>query len=298
MLKILTEASGSLTSAYLIKAIKDAGFLAIGSDIDSDSVGRFLADEFITVPRKDDPNLWPILVKLLLENKIDIVLPSLDETLAGWAERKDEMMEFGTRVIISDYKTVQTFTDKWMTYLFFRDTGIPTPRTSLKQDFPLVKPRKGRGAVGVKVVAEPLSMEGMISQELITGEEYTVDVFCDIGSRPVYIVPRKRIGVRDGKSTGGVVVHHPEIIKFVKRICSSIDFLGPLNIQCFVCTDGSVKFIEINPRIAGGMALGFAATENWVRLMVEHFVEGRPIRPKPIQYGMKMKRYYAEVFIP
>ena len=72
------------------------------------------------------------------------------------------------------------------------------------------------------------------------------------------------------------MVNHPQIIKWVKRICKQIPF-GPINIQCFICKDGSVKFVEINPRIAGGMALGFAATENWINLIVDHFIFGKKI---------------------
>lgn len=141
-------------------------------------------------------------------------------------------------------------------------------------------------------------MDGMISQELLTGQEYTVDVLCNKDSQPVYIVPRKRIGVKEGKSTGGVTVNHSEIIYWIKKICSQLAFEGPINIQCFDCNEAGIKFTEINPRIAGGMALGFAATENWIPLLVKHFVYGKEIsNMKPIQYGMMMRRFYAEVFV-
>ena len=63
-------------------------------------------------------------------------------------------------------------------------------------------------------------------------------------------------------------------------------------------SDGSVKFIEINPRIAGGTALGFASTESWITLIVNNIIGGEPIEPKLIQYGLEMRRYYAEIFIP
>ena len=55
--------------------------------------------------------------------------------------------------------------------------------------------------------------------------------------------------------------------------------------------------VESEPT-GGGMALGFAATENWINLIVEHFIENKSIHPKPIQYGMRMLRYYAEIFVP
>ena len=88
--------------------------------------------------------------------------------------------------------------------------NIPTPETDLEQKFPLIKPRFGRGGEGISITSEPVCMDGMISQELLTGQEYTVDVLCNKDSQPVYIVPRKRIGVKEGKSTGGVTVNHSE----------------------------------------------------------------------------------------
>lgn len=297
MLKILTEASGSLTSGYLLKAIKDAGHRSVASDIDPECVGRYLADDFILLPSKDDPDLWPQTIKAMVDHGVEIVIPSLDEMLLGWSRRKSEIAQHGIHVIISPEQTIQVFQDKWLTYQFFRSAGIPAPRTSLEQEYPLVKPRMGRGSRGVRVTSEPVSMDGMVSQELVEGEEYTVDVFCDRLSQPVYIIPRKRLGVSQGKSTGGIVVDQPVIRKWVLEICRQIQFIGPINMQCFLLNDGTVQFIEVNPRVAGGMALGLAASENWIRLIVDHLVLGKQVEPKPIIYGLMMRRYYAEVFV-
>lgn len=296
-LKVLTEASGSFTAASVIRAIKEAGCQCVASDIDAHCAGRYLADDFILMPGKNDPQLWDKVTGEIIKHEVDVVLPSFDETLQMWADHKEELKAKGIQVIISPAETIATFQDKWLTYLFFDQNGIPTPCTSLEQKYPLVKPRVGRGSVGVRVATEKVEMEGNISQELVEGEEYTVDVFCNKFGKPVYIIPRKRLGVKEGKSTGGIVVFNKEIDHWVRRICDSICFYGPINMQCFVCDDGSIKFIEINPRIAGGMALGFAASENWVSLIIDHLISGKDIVTKPVLYGLEMRRYYAEVFI-
>lgn len=298
MLKILTEASGSLTSGYIIKAIKAAGFHAVSSDVAEFIAGRYLADSFIKMPYANDPDLWHKTTQTLLDNGVDIVIPSLDETLLAWSQRKDELKEHNIHVILSDPATVEIFRDKWLAYQFFKENGIPTPATSLEQKYPLVKPRLGRGAQGVRITSDTVNMDGMITQEVVDGEEYTIDVLCDTDSKPIYIVPRRRLGVREGKSTGGIVTYDAEIIKWVEHICHAIPFMGPINIQCFIDTNGSIQFIEINPRMAGGMALGFASTENWIPVIVNHWLSGATITPKKVKYGMKMLRYYDEIFIP
>ena len=229
-------------------------------------------------------------------NKIDIVIPSLDETLLGWAQRKEELASRNIHVICSPTSTIEIFVDKWLTYEFFLKNNIPTPNTSQSQEFSLLKPRFGRGGKGVGIVSHNVSMEGLISQQFVNGVEYTIDVFCDLHGVPIYIIPRKRLKIEGGKSTSGVVDMNQEIIEWVREICSKIRFTGPINIQCIRDVTGQIFFIEINPRIAGGMALGFAASENWIPLIVANLVHKMDIVPVKVMNEMKMMRYYAEIF--
>lgn len=296
LLKILTEASGGLTSSYLIKAIKDAGYHSVASDIDSEIAGRYLADEFVILPKSDNPQLWDTVVQELETRKIQCVIPSLDESLHQWAKRKEFFQDKDIYICISDEDVVNIFQDKWLTYQFFVENQIPTPKTSLQQEYSLIKPRFGRGSAGIFIADKDVEMEGNLSQQYIQGIEYTIDVFCDKNSNPIYIVPRKRLHIKDGKSTAGIVVNHHAIIEHVKQICAATRFKGPINMQCIETKKGDIQFLEVNPRIAGGMALGFAATENWVKLIVEHFIENKEVTPVTVKYGLKMMRYYSEFF--
>lgn len=296
-LRILVEASGSLTSGYLIKAIRDSHAEAVGSDVVNLSCANCLADDFLQLPNKNDPGLWDKLKVIIQDNRIDLVIPSFDEMMIGWAERVSELGEIGCQVIISPLDTIKICQDKWKTFEFFSQLDIPTPETSLSQIHPLVKPRFGRGGKGVAITEDAIDMSDMISQAVVAGTELTVDAFFDRDHQPVYIVPRRRIGVINGKSTGGEVVKDEEVESYIRRISEKLPFIGPINFQCFV-NDTGAQFIEINPRVAGGMALGFAASENWVNLIIGNLVYGKKIDIRPIRYGLKMVRYYAECFVP
>lgn len=295
--KFLIEASGSLTSSYLINSIKEANYKVVASDI-TECAGSFLADEFIISPKAGDPDLWSKLENLIFQHKINVIIPSLDETLLSWSERKDYFKARGVHVILSESTTIEFCQDKWETFCFFKKNNIPTPETSLEYSFPLVKPRFGRGGQGVILRPDKnkIKMDNLISQQHLDGEEYTIDVFCDSNNEPIYIIPRKRLQVKDGKSVIGEVVFNDAIQFWIKKICSLAKFSGPINIQCFISATGEIKFTEINPRIAGGMALGFAASENWIPLIVHNLIEGRAIKPSEVKYGMKMFRYYNEVY--
>lgn len=295
-MRILTEAAGCLTAGYLIRMVKESGNTSIATDAAEDCFGKHLADEFYTVPFANSPESRNALFDLAVSKKIDIVVPTLDDSLLTWANMKAELTAFGTNVCISAAETLEVFLDKWKTYQFFEQHGIPTPKTSLQQEYPLVKPRNGRGGTGVVIPDGRVSMDGCISQELLIGTEYTVDVFCNADGEPVYIVPRIRIGVKDGKATGGVTVRHEAIELIVRKICGAIPFWGPINIQCFELGNGEIKVTEINPRLGGGSILGMAATENWMNLIVK-MVNGESVHASvPVQYGLKMGRYYNEVF--
>jgi carbamoyl-phosphate synthase large subunit len=296
-MKILTEASGSLTAAYVIEAIKRTGNIAVASDIDELNAGSCLGDDFILFPDKNDPDLWKKIERLLSDHEIDVVIPSLDEMMIGWAERKEYFTDKGISIIISPFETIKIFQNKWETFLFFRKFGIPCPATSLTQDHPLIKPIFGRGSQGIKITDKAVNMQNMISQEIVKGEEYTVDCFFDYEGNPVYIIPRKRVAVKEGKSTKGIVVRNDLIDFYVREIATHTKLIGPINMQCML-KNGCVKFIEVNPRIAGGMALGFAATENWVKLIIDNIINKNQIVPKQIKDHLKMVRYYAECFIP
>ena len=301
-MNILIEATCSLTSGYLIKAIQNAGHRAVGSDITDFNHGYLLCDDFIVMPKCDDNELWQKIENSLLEKKIDIVIPSFDETLEEWAKRKEYFAKLKINIIISELHTINKFQDKWETYKFFKDIGVNTPKTSLEAIFSIVKPRFGRGGKGIfeNDFNKLINMTDMISQEKIDGEEYTVDCLFDLNGKPIYIVPRIRIDVRDGKSTKGQVVKDEKINELVTKISENIRFIGPINFQLFKTNNGELVMIEVNPRIAGGMALGIAATENWISLIINNIVLGKPVnyeKINPIKYGLKMVRYYEECFI-
>lgn len=295
-MRILMEAAGCMTAAYIIKKIKEAGHVCVATDCNPNCYGRYLADEFYAVPLASDMHYADYLYRLAVEKKVDMVLATLDDGLPAWSKIKDRLQSKNIEVALQEQSVLDTCLDKWNTYQFFCSNGIPTPRTSLVQEYPLVKPRRGRGGEGVRITDSPIDMEQMVSQEVLYGEEYTVDVLCNRNHEPVYIVPRKRLVVREGKSTSSVTEKNETIEKLAGEICKAMPIVGAVNMQCFVTDGGKVYFTEINPRLGGGSILAMEATENWVDLLVRIFVEKKDVTAGNIKYGLGMDRYYEEVF--
>jgi carbamoyl-phosphate synthase large subunit len=293
--KILIEASGSLVSSFLIQSIKESGNIAIASDIDSINHSLCLANSFILMPKITQKDYWQQIENILIKNNIDIVIPSLDETLLQWAKRIDYFKNKNIHIIISNHSTIEICLDKYKTYLFCQENGILTPQTSLNNEFELAKPRFGRGGSGIYLNKKDLNLTNYIYQSYIKGTEYTVDCFFDKDHNPIYIIPRIRLDVKDGKSTKGKTIKHLQIQQIVKQISTKLNFIGCINFQ-FIENKEGIFLIEINPRVAGGMALGFKASENWINLIIQNLIHQQPIKPKQIKYNLVMARYYKECF--
>jgi carbamoyl-phosphate synthase large subunit len=293
---ILSEGVGSPGWATLLPFFQEAADRVVGLDIDPLAAGLYLADQGLLVPRYSDPACFPALARVCREQEVTLVLPSIHEGLRGWAERREEFARDGVCVAISPPETIALCEDKWLTYLFFQSCGVPVPATSLAAEHELLKPRVGRGGAGIRRLqpGERPDMAGFLTQTFLRGQEYSVDAFCDLDGKPLYIVPRQRLAVESGLSVRGRVTWHPAIAAHARAILGAAHFVGPVNLQCFDTRDG-VFFTEINPRIAGGMSLSLAATENWFALLLRLLAGERP-EPRPVAYGLTMMRHYTDCF--
>lgn len=297
-MRVLIEAVGSPVWGPMLPWLHRAAESVTGADIDPMAWGLHVGDKGIVVPAYGRTHAWSALKRVCREERIDTVFPSVQEGLPGWASRKSRFARIGVRVAVSPERTIRICTDKWLTFLFLKKHGIPTPETSLRMKFGVIKPRVGRGGRGVVLRASRsarYTMRGMISQELLEGMEFSADVLCDGTPEPVCVVVRDRLAVESGVSVRGRVVADSEVEGLVRRIVSLSPFLGPVNVQGFRTRRG-VFVTEINPRIAGGMSLSMAATGNWFRWM-DSILDGRPVRRCGTRTGLVMLRYYKEVIV-
>lgn len=298
-MRVLIEALGSPVWGPLLPFLREASDFIAGVDITPLAWGLYAVDEGRLVPKYGEPGTWEVLEALCRELEIDTVFPSINEGLLSWAERKERFAANGTRVALSSAETIAICADKWKTYEFFRQHDIPTPATSLQAEFPLLKPRTGRGGAGIRRLNEreraTAQMQGFVTQEIVTGQEYSVDALCEQDGSVCCVVIRERLLVESGISIRGRTVAHPAIEQGVRRILKALPCFGPIDIQCFDTPNG-IKFIEINPRLAGGISLSMAATGNWFK-WVREILQGRRIGSKPVTTGLVMMRRYEDVIL-
>ena len=298
-MNVLVEGIGSMVFNTQLRYYNEMNWNIVGIDINNKSSGLYKVLRSYIVPKYSDKDCFNVIEEIIKKEKIDLVFPSINEGLLGWSKRKEYFLEeYGTNVIISNEKVIDICTDKWHTYKFFIENSISTPKTSLSLEYDLIKPRIGRGSTGIFLkdeLKDNFNMGGNISQEIVKGQEYTIDILCDFNSKPIYIIPRKRLGVESGVSIKGVTVYDEQIIKYCKKIVAKLKPVGIINIQCFK-DEKNIYFIEINPRIAGGSSLSFAASDNWFKA-IECFVSEERYVSKDIKYNRYMFRTYEDVIV-
>ncbi len=299
-MRVLVEAVGSPIWGPLLPRLREAADFIVGADVDPYAWGLYRVDCGALVPCYSETGAWEALSRLCEENRVDLVIPSINEGLEGWAGRKGDFEKRGVRVLLSDLETIRICADKWKTFQFFKRSGIPTAATSLGPDYDLLKPRVGRGGVGIRRVApgelDGFDMTGCVTQEFLDGQEYSIDAFCGMDGQPVCVVVRERLVVESGVSVRGRVVAHPEIEREARRTLAAMKFSGPVNMQCFLTGKG-VFFTEINPRIAGGLSLSMAATGNWFIWARDMLFKDAVIPQCKVQTGLVMMRHHEDVII-
>ena len=143
--------------------------------------------------------------------------------------------------------------DKYVAHVFFEEHDIPSPRSWLPEDVPedarypvLVKVREGFGSRHIYRAGDRDELDFFLRyttvdsfvQECCRGEEFSIDVFCDLDSRCLNAIPRTMIQSKGGESIKGISLKDEELIRHGARVAETVGIVGPANIQCFRELDG------------------------------------------------------------
>lgn len=258
------------------------------ADMNRTAPALFFADGYFLVPRISADDYIDEIIKVCNENDISLIVPTIDTELEKLAKNK-EKIEKATRarVLVSDYGAVSICCDKFKTANFFKEHGFGYPRVITAEDietgnyrFPLfIKPLNGSSSINAFKVNNKRELDFFkdyvkepILQECVSGKEYTIDCFSDFDGNIITVVPRLRIATRSGEVLKGRIEKNAAIIADVKKLLNAFGFIGQITVQCFVCDNGEIKYIEINPRFGGGAPMSIMAgadsCENLYRLLL------------------------------
>ena len=268
----------------------DLNGIVFAVDLQDHAPALLAADKFQTVPKVSDLQYIKKLLEICLENKIKLVIPTIDTELIILSKQRKRFLSHGIQILTCSNNVNKLFFDKRSTQLFFSKNKIPTPHLYTLEEakqldlahFPLLlKPNNGSCSIGVTKVHSQKELlffldylKDPIVQEFIEGDEYTIDVLIDFNGAIKCIVPRLRLEIRAGEVSKSITVRDLKIIDWTYKICSSIEgALGCITIQCIKQKNGEIKFIEINPRFGGGFPLTAEAGADFPSWIIQMLLE-------------------------
>lgn len=284
----------------------------IATDLKKSAPAFFVADAAELVPKIGDPNYVEKLLDICDRHQIDLLIPLIDTELSLLSLHRQKFIDRGVTLVVSSVETNEICYSKKQTGAFFKSIGVSTPKIYNiseieNRHFPLIaKPDTGSSSVGVYHVRDRTELrffsnyiQDPIIQELIIGEEYTIDILLDFKGNAISIVPRLRLETRAGEVSKGITTKNPALIAAAKYVVESLPgAIGCITIQCFLQPNGNIVFIEINPRFGGGYPLSYRAGADFPRWLVESYLGNNPkVAIDEWEDGLAMLRYDDAIFV-
>ncbi len=298
----------------IVSAFGRAGAFTVAVDANPLAPALYHADARAIVPRIDDPGYVPALAELVREHDVKLIVPLTDLDHLLLLRGRDEL---GTLVLLADEDVIEAVNDKYLAHELFVARGIPSPATWLPDALPaelpfpvLVKAREGFGSRHIYRARDEAELRFFLDyttvpsmvQQCCAGEEFSIDVFCDLEGRCLNAIPRTMIESKGGESIKGMTIKDPDLIEHGRLVAETLRLRGPANIQCFrvPTPDGGAELqvTDINPRFGGAFPLPTAAGSNYPELAIA-LANGE--RPEPqlgdFRSGLLMTRFFSHLIL-
>jgi carbamoyl-phosphate synthase large subunit len=292
----------------VVTAFARAGARTVAVDSNPLAPAIYHANVHAIVPRIEDPGYLPALQELVREHDVKLIVPLTDLDQILLTEHRDEL---GAIVLLPDAEVVRRTADKYLTHVFFEEHGIPSPQSWLPGELPaeiefpvLVKARFGFGSRDIYRAEDREQLDFFLRyspvdsfvQRVCPGEEFSIDVFCDLDGRCLNSIPRTMIESKGGESIKGMTIKDEELIEFGRVVAEALGIRGPANVQCFRVAEGRHEVTDVNPRFGGAFPLPRAAGSRYPELAL---ALARGERPEPclgdFREGIVMTRFFSHL---
>ncbi|MBT2475693.1 ATP-grasp domain-containing protein [Microbacterium sp. ISL-103] len=309
--RVLVTGAGGPAGVAVIRSLLGRSDLEVfAADMDGWASGIYLVPPThrrLVPPGRDD-DFVAAIARMVADDRLDLVISTVDVELAALAGRREELAP--AVLAAPSQETLSVALDKLLLAERCESTGL-TPRTVLvgpdaqavDWEFPVfAKPRQGAGSRGVRMVPDRAALEalpldeGLIVQDFLPGEEYSVDVIADASGSVVAAVPRTRARVDSGVAIAGRTVHDEELESAAASIAQAIGLVGVANVQLRRDRAGRAVLLEVNPRFPGALPLTIAAGVDIPSLVADLFL-GREIPSSVAFREIASVRFLEDVIV-
>jgi hypothetical protein len=265
MKNILVFPCGSEIGLEIYKSLKyNIHFNLIGAN-STDDHGKFVYENYIgNLPFFTNQDFIKELKKIVVENNIDAIYPTMDSVISLLKENEDKL---GCVILSSPIQTTKTCLSKQKTYTLFNNK-IPTPKIYNIEDksieYPVfLKPDIGYGSRGTYKANNITEVEfyknkdkDLIILEYLPGNEFTIDCFTNFKGELLFIGPRLRNRISNGISVNTSTLKVKNKFEGLANIINeNLVFSGSWFFQVKERLDGTLVLMEIASRLAGSSSV-------------------------------------------
>ena len=309
MTSVLLTCAGQRVDVLV--AFKLLGARVIVADLSPVSPTLFHADLVLSPPPVDDPGYVDFVASAVRDHEVELVVSLADQDQLVLARGRDRLA--GATLLLPETGVIEITRDKYEAHCFFLAHGFDSPPTWLPDDLPeevpfpvLVKSRYGFGSRDIHLAREREELDFFlrytavpsIVQRRCEGEEFSIDVFCDLEGRCLNAIPRTMIESKGGESIKGRTIKDRRLVELGRDVAEALGIVGPATIQCYRDERGHHELTDVNARFGGAFPLPLAAGGAYPELAL---ALARGERPEPrvgeFHEDVLMSRFFWQVCV-
>ena len=270
MTRILITGIGGPAGRNVARYMLARGYDIVGTDMRSVDMPGIT---FHLVPAATDPAFLDQLQRLVVQEKIDLLIPTVTEELPIVAECWNTLSD--VPAMIGPCQAVSIANDKYLTAQYLADSSVTVPRYRLPSQIKsaediataigwpcLSKPRIGRGGRGIAVwqASDYPRLAALddqsILQEFMPGTDYAPNVCIGRDGQETVIVLEKT-KLREGNVGNAAEVQRvaaTDVARLAGAAAQALGFTGPLDIDIRRRRDNVPAVLEINARFGANIA--------------------------------------------
>jgi len=264
----------------------------------SQSSAAVKANFVVPAPRQNKEAFLIALNHIIVENKIDLLVPTCEEIFYVSMGRD----QLPCKVFAEPIKKLNTFHNKWNFVVNAIGIDLYAPETILiaNQDDILHAYAHWRGLVlkpvysrfAARTLIRPPLQQALstltfeipwIAQELMEGEQYCTYSVCNNGVVHAHTAYPSHFTVGQGATIAFEHVEHPAIFNWVKNFVRENNFTGQIAFDFIQTPNGQLYALECNPRATSGIHL-LASNPQFI----DAFVNPQPGCVTPLNHATRM----------
>jgi carbamoyl-phosphate synthase large subunit len=289
---ILVSGASGVVGYGILRSLRKSGdeYNLIGTTIYDFSIAPAFCDIFEKAIPTDQPDYMDWLCEIIKKHSIDMIISGIECDMFKWNKERERILATGAIPLLNDFKLIELCGDKWTFYerliIDNEEYAIPTTLNPSFNTFPvpfLLKPRRGYGSQGIIKINNENDFEihkhkigtELVMQPIIGSaeKEYTVAAFFDDNSHLIDSISFRRKLSSEGFTLEAQVVDL-DFSNVINDLAETFRPVGPTNFQ-FRLDGGSIKLLEINPRISASTSIRASLGYNESVMSVNYFLNNQ-----------------------